>query len=179
MLFIPLSILLFQARTVVLVCLLCRTLEFIFFFQAEDGIRDDLVTGVQTCALPIFPETRQKCAAAMEKYGENHWWEPDVDPRKFAYYQLHEDLMLCAKFSQLHSAVELLLGRPVYTHEFGISIDALRQEAERAWTYGVGCTSDAERQERVTESINHLATWSLAHGKQFIGVQLPESETQQ
>src|SRR5207244_6864740 len=26
-----------------------------FFFQAEDGIRDDLVTGVQTCALPIFP----------------------------------------------------------------------------------------------------------------------------
>src|SRR5438105_9254091 len=24
-----------------------------FFFQAEDGIRDPLVTGVQTCALPI------------------------------------------------------------------------------------------------------------------------------
>src|SRR5437763_1426441 len=38
-----------------------------FFFQAEDGIRDTSVTGVQTCALPIsgstprhrFPETRQ------------------------------------------------------------------------------------------------------------------------
>src|SRR5438105_7766850 len=26
-----------------------------FFFQAEDGIRDPLVTGVQTCALPICP----------------------------------------------------------------------------------------------------------------------------
>ena len=26
----------------------------VFFFQAEDGIRDDLVTGVQTCALPIW-----------------------------------------------------------------------------------------------------------------------------
>src|SRR5574340_1521668 len=26
---------------------------FVFFFQAEDGIRDLLVTGVQTCALPI------------------------------------------------------------------------------------------------------------------------------
>src|SRR5207245_8091137 len=25
-----------------------------FFFQAEDGIRDATVTGVQTCALPIF-----------------------------------------------------------------------------------------------------------------------------
>src|SRR2546427_7434939 len=28
---------------------------FFFFFQAEDGIRDLTVTGVQTCALPIFP----------------------------------------------------------------------------------------------------------------------------
>src|SRR5438445_12328045 len=27
---------------------------FFFFFQAEDGIRDIGVTGVQTCALPIF-----------------------------------------------------------------------------------------------------------------------------
>src|SRR2546430_6072890 len=27
----------------------------LFFFQAEDGIRDLTVTGVQTCALPIFP----------------------------------------------------------------------------------------------------------------------------
>src|SRR5205807_2998406 len=30
-------------------CVLC-----FFFFQAEDGIRDYKVTGVQTCALPIF-----------------------------------------------------------------------------------------------------------------------------
>src|SRR5258708_23726136 len=30
-------------------------LDSFFFFQAEDGIRDDLVTGVQTCALPIWP----------------------------------------------------------------------------------------------------------------------------
>ena len=28
-------------------------IEFLFFFQAEDGIRDIGVTGVQTCALPI------------------------------------------------------------------------------------------------------------------------------
>src|SRR5256886_2930019 len=28
---------------------------FVFFFQAEDGIRDLTVTGVQTCALPISP----------------------------------------------------------------------------------------------------------------------------
>src|SRR5205823_10772513 len=36
-----------------------------FFFQAEDGIRDKLVTGVQTCALPIF--ILQKLALALKK----------------------------------------------------------------------------------------------------------------
>src|SRR5258708_32074373 len=38
------------------VVLCCVFLSYCcFFFQAEDGIRDDLVTGVQTCALPICP----------------------------------------------------------------------------------------------------------------------------
>src|SRR5437764_5485332 len=30
------------------------SISFFFFFQAEDGIRDTSVTGVQTCALPIW-----------------------------------------------------------------------------------------------------------------------------
>ena len=37
---------------VVLLCV-CVCFLFFFFFQAEDGIRDWSVTGVQTCALPI------------------------------------------------------------------------------------------------------------------------------
>src|SRR5438552_18009055 len=36
---------------------LVKTCRIVFFFQAEDGIRDDLVTGVQTCALPIYSST--------------------------------------------------------------------------------------------------------------------------
>src|SRR5258708_39999376 len=40
------------------------SLCLVFFFQAEDGIRDDLVTGVQTCALPISPPCRVGAAAA-------------------------------------------------------------------------------------------------------------------
>src|SRR5256885_3708456 len=32
--------------------------KFYFFFQAEDGIRDYKVTGVQTCALPIYAMQR-------------------------------------------------------------------------------------------------------------------------
>src|SRR5207244_7023813 len=38
-----------------LICCIC------FFFQAEDGIRDDLVTGVQTCALPIWTPAEPTC----------------------------------------------------------------------------------------------------------------------
>src|SRR2546430_14360664 len=36
---------------------------FFFFFQAEDGIRDLTVTGVQTCALPISFGTRRRSRA--------------------------------------------------------------------------------------------------------------------
>src|SRR5690606_27837303 len=36
-----------------------------FFFQAEDGIRDFHVTGVQTCALPIFSENRPLSCACL------------------------------------------------------------------------------------------------------------------
>src|SRR5699024_11520926 len=39
-------------------CLVC----LFFLFQAEDGIRDRNVTGVQTCALPIFPDMIFGCA---------------------------------------------------------------------------------------------------------------------
>src|SRR5687767_10038478 len=39
---------------------------FFFFFQAEDGIRDKLVTGVQTCALPIFENNLiENCASGI------------------------------------------------------------------------------------------------------------------
>src|SRR5207247_8088699 len=44
-----------------------------FFFQAEDGIRDPLVTGVQTCALPISAEravdTPEQAARAARAVG--------------------------------------------------------------------------------------------------------------
>ena len=40
---------------------------FFFFFQAEDGIRDTSVTGVQTCALPIYNhEIQQDLSRVIE-----------------------------------------------------------------------------------------------------------------
>src|SRR2546430_5976385 len=41
-----------------------RRVSFVFFFQAEDGIRDLTVTGVQTCALPIFISGERRYRAA-------------------------------------------------------------------------------------------------------------------
>src|SRR5262249_58284493 len=48
---------------------------FFFFFQAEDGIRDWSVTGVQTCALPISSRStlRSTLASWIEKFiAEKH-----------------------------------------------------------------------------------------------------------
>src|SRR5437762_11350965 len=44
---------------------------FFFFFQAEDGIRDTSVTGVQTCALPILArgETREHLGGIVAEPG--------------------------------------------------------------------------------------------------------------
>src|SRR5216683_5010837 len=44
---------------------------FCFFFQAEDGIRDLIVTGVQTCALPISRMTRRSEWPTI-----THWHQP-------------------------------------------------------------------------------------------------------
>src|SRR6266851_5414572 len=46
------------ANTSLGINLLFGLVDQVFFFQAEDGIRDRDVTGVQTCALPISPASR-------------------------------------------------------------------------------------------------------------------------
>src|SRR5215510_3801090 len=47
---------------------------FFFFFQAEDGIRDGHVTGVQTCALPIWPRTRSWPRTMRPSCTGPRWW---------------------------------------------------------------------------------------------------------
>src|SRR5207245_5735309 len=42
------------ARVICLTFAFLMIMDYFFFFQAEDGIRDATVTGVQTCALPIL-----------------------------------------------------------------------------------------------------------------------------
>src|SRR5256885_3955603 len=60
---------------------------FFFFFQAEDGIRDYKVTGVQTCALPILKAGRI-FVATIEKI---------IDPREDG-----------------HASAEIVIGREIH-----------------------------------------------------------------
>jgi hypothetical protein len=107
---------------------------------------------VDTVLGPLPKEDRQACLDAMEKYGKNRWWLSE-DPKERAYHQVNEPILLMS-FSQFHEDVENLLNRSVWTHEF--ASDKLKHEAERAWKYGVGATSDKERKERFEESVKDL-----------------------
>jgi hypothetical protein len=118
----------------------------------------------------------QNCLEAMAVWGDNRWWLSE-DPRERAYYQTVEDLDPSGKyhgrllmiFSQYHEDIEVLLNRPVYNFE--LSRRSLLQEAERAWKYGVGCMSDAERQERVGDAVKYLQRIAQEHGKETIIVE--------
>src|SRR5215204_7058886 len=59
---------------------------FFFFFQAEDGIRDHCVTGVQTCALPISLKGTAR-AAQLEGYtaAGKTGTAQKIDPKTRAY----------------------------------------------------------------------------------------------
>src|SRR6266568_6510084 len=64
---------------------------FFFFFQAEDGIRDGTVTGVQTCALPI---------SAVEPRNMNRQWEKVRDRAGITRpARLHDLRHACASYA--------------------------------------------------------------------------------
>src|SRR5256885_4646089 len=63
-----------------------------FFFQAEDGIRDYKVTGVQTCALPISTgqdlvrSVTRNLLATMTPQPEDQWMMGGVESIQFSCY---------------------------------------------------------------------------------------------
>src|SRR5207244_6164617 len=79
----------------------------IFLFQAEDGIRDDLVTGVQTCALPIcdmsslsheyasaadFSRALNEAALLLKKRFAHADRDAETDEHRSAVHRLREIL---------------------------------------------------------------------------------------
>src|SRR5690606_40916078 len=89
-----------------------------FFFQAEDGIRDFHVTGVQTCALPIF--------VVIRSAGETGQLYGSVSTRDIA------DLLAAEGFDVNRNQVEL--NNPIKT--IGLSEIGRASCRERAWTSG-------------------------------------------
>jgi len=61
-----------------------------------------------------------------KKLCDSGWWKDKTD-RELAEFQLFER-RLCMPWERFHQAVSKALGRPVYTHEFGLNVEGLRQE---------------------------------------------------
>lgn len=59
-------------------------------------------------------------------FGENKCYE-EMSYRDRALFQM-EQRLLCMPFSVFHEAMEKTLGRPVYTHEFGLDWEGLHKE---------------------------------------------------
>lgn len=56
----------------------------------------------------------------------NNLWEP-LSFRQRAEFQIKQD-RLCMPFDKFHEAIEKTLGRPVFTHEFGLNREGLENE---------------------------------------------------
>src|SRR5207244_9147401 len=106
-----------------------------FFFQAEDGIRDDLVTGVQTCALPILREERRALVELAGPDLADRAGDPLVGSR--------------APLGELGAVGDLLRQR-MLERILGDRIEALGIEIgrascrERVQTYGVAGSRETE-----------------------------------
>jgi len=60
------------------------------------------------------------------KMGKSKWWL-GLNSDVITAFQLFEE-KLCMNFSDFHKAIEESLGRPVYTHEFGLNLKGLQEE---------------------------------------------------
>src|SRR5207249_1187774 len=113
---------------------------FFFFFQAEDGIRDRNVTGVQTCALPIYrPATRRDPPGlhARERVGRVavrvHLVEHGADDVEFA-----REAGPCAHHKQADTVADVNLQRVVLVLECPpVEHDVARFALERLLPIGL------------------------------------------
>ena len=68
---------------------------FVFFFQAEDGIRDWSVTGVQTCALPICFQAIELVDLRLRKHRQLGKLKVTIDAERF-HWLSHLLLFACS-----------------------------------------------------------------------------------
>src|SRR2546427_839774 len=95
---------------------------YFFFFQAEDGIRDLTVTGVQTCALPIYPANRNQLTDVLDRsFADNtSSWElgSDGDRKSTRLNSSHSQIsyaVFCLKPKLMTSFAFILGCVPLWT----------------------------------------------------------------
>src|SRR5216684_4163356 len=144
-----------------------------FFFQAEDGIRDVAVTGVQTCALPICPSHERSWTPAyfLGRYHADHLaagvaalaaiYPMAQNPWDFP--ELLKEGLLPHKIAEVY-----IMGAPVVNHFVDISdvidikIEALLCHASQF----IGRTEQMETMIR-TRSADLGAKYGVAYAEEF------------
>ena len=110
----------------------------------------------------------------MNKYDGNLWWE-SKDLVFVAMFQIFEPVLM-VDFSDFHAGLEELLGRPVFTHEMGINMDGLKQEAKEAVARIHNDesleTSQQYKDEIIIKSIDDLQSFCDENKKGFIEIEL-------
>src|SRR5206468_9989083 len=81
-----------------------------FFFQAEDGIRDLIVTGVQTCARPFLAEIPEDVLLVMDE-AYIDYLEGAVDLLPLIRADSKANLLLMRTFSKIFGLAGLQIGR--------------------------------------------------------------------
>lgn len=71
----------------------------------------------------VMKQLSQEEAIAL---AESEFWK-EMSDREIAEFQMFQD-KLCVPFNVFHKAIEKALGRPVYTHEFGLNWEGLQKE---------------------------------------------------
>src|SRR3989454_11086253 len=112
---------------------------FFFFFQAEDGIRDYKVTGVQTCALPIYLRLRVPYAGGAHAVVGNT--QPQIeDAIRAGKPVVTEDALLLARSEQVDVLVDVTgaveFGARVALEAFEHGKDVVLMNAEIDATIG-------------------------------------------
>src|SRR6266568_5322019 len=122
-------------------------LLFFFFFQAEDGIRDGTVTGVQTCALPILRERRKWGQMRLSDSAHLDTFCRDRLPPRDQWPEFRFDLPELNYPERLNCAAELL---DATAARHGADRPCLQSLTE-GWTYGETVRRTSQLAQVMTE----------------------------
>src|SRR6266478_5689943 len=118
---------------------------FFFFFQAEDGIRDLTVTGVQTYALPILADSNRKVRILVAKPGlDGH----DRGAKIIARALRDEGFEVI--YTGLHQTPEMIVATAVQEDVDAIGL-SIMSGAHRTWWCSAGASSRTRTSSRSRE----------------------------